>query len=91
MDTACMEIHRALVNVIYVTLKTLVYSAGGQWAEEVTTKQDPLHRRSKGNASVRQLPNVGLEIGSFCIGTMVAHSVSGISGFQPALIRIARN
>lgn len=70
-----MEIHKALVNVIYVTLKTLVYDAGGQWAEEVTTKQDPLHRRSKGNASVRHLHNVGLEIGSLCIATMVAHSV----------------
>lgn len=51
MDTACMEIHKALVNVIYVTLTTSVYDAGGQWAEEVTTKQGPLHRKCKCSAS----------------------------------------
>lgn len=58
MATACMEIHKALVNVIYVTLKTSGYNVGGQWAEEVTTKLDPLHRHSKGNASVRHLPGI---------------------------------
>lgn len=38
------------------------------------------------------LHNVGVERGAFCVGTMVAdaaHSVSWISVFQPAFIRIA--
>lgn len=85
METACMEIHKALGNVIYVTLKTSVRVVSG------LRRLQPNKSLYTGNASVRHLHNVGLEIGSFCFGTMAAHSVSGISGFQPALIRIARN